>query len=250
MELADLHIHALYGVDDGAKTEAEMQQMIGASYADGVRTICLTPHFHPGYFGDNYEKIDLAYSRLQVYTEQRYPELRLFLGNELRYSRGCVSWLEEGRCRTLNHTRYVLVDFSEREEGRAIVAGLEHLLNAGYIPVLAHVERYDRLDTGSRGIRELQENGVLIQIDIQSLFGGFGWTIKRRARSILSRRQADLVATDAHDLTGRPPGLANGYRFLAEKYGQHYADAVCWGNAQKILYSNAGEEKGNGSDGL
>lgn len=126
------------------------------------------------------------------------------------------------------------------------MAGLEHLLNAGYIPVLAHVERYDRLDTGSRGIRELRENGVLIQIDIQSLFGGFGWTIKRRARSILSRRQADLVATDAHDLTGRPPGLANGYRFLAEKYGQHYADAVCWGNAQKILYSNAGEEKGNG----
>lgn len=248
MELADLHIHALYGVDDGAKTEAEMQQMIDASYADGVRTICLTPHFHPGYFGDNYEKINLAYSKLQAYTKQRYPGLQIFLGNELRYSKGCISWLKDGLCRTINHTRYVLVDFSEREGGNTIIAGIEYLLNAGYIPILAHVERYGKL--GLRAIQELRGNGVLIQIDIQSLFGGFGWLIERRAKTILARHLADLVASDAHDLASRPPGLSNGYRLLSKNYGESYADAICRSNALQILYSNTSEENANGSNGL
>lgn len=48
MFFTDIHIHALYGVDDGAKTEAEMQAIVDASYADGIRTLCVTPHFHPG----------------------------------------------------------------------------------------------------------------------------------------------------------------------------------------------------------
>ena len=65
MFFTDIHIHALYGVDDGAKTEAEMQAIVDASYADGIRTLCVTPHFHPGYFGDNENHAETAYQRLR-----------------------------------------------------------------------------------------------------------------------------------------------------------------------------------------
>ena len=53
MDFSDLHIHILCGVDDGAKTEADMYAMADAAYSGGTRIICATPHFHPGYFGDN-----------------------------------------------------------------------------------------------------------------------------------------------------------------------------------------------------
>ncbi len=250
MEFADLHIHALYGVDDGAKTEAEMRQMIDASYADGVRAVCLTPHFHPGYFGDNFERINDAYSVLQEYVRRQYPGLQVSLGNELRYSKGCIRWLEDGRCRTINRTRYVLVDFSERESGRGIVTGLECILSAGYIPILAHAERYAGLAAGLQDIRQLRENGVVVQVDIQSPGGGFGWRLARRARILLANHMADMVATDAHDLTKRPPGWKNGYRYLLKNYGEGYTEALCRGNALQILHSNSSEENANGSNRL
>lgn len=246
MNFADLHIHALCGVDDGAKTESEMIQMLDASYADGVRYLCLTPHFHPGYFGDNYEKTDQAYEKICAYAKQQYPDLQLFPGNELRYGRGCISWLKEGRCRTLNHTRYVLVDFSERENEKTITAGLEHLLNSGYVPILAHAERYAKLDSRLKRIREFKENGVWIQLDVQSLYGGFGLTAARRAKAIMSNHLADLVATDAHDTQHRPPGLSGGYRYISRNYGESYAVALFYGNAIQILYGNMNEEDGNG----
>lgn len=57
MTYSDMHIHALYGVDDGAKTEEMMLAMVDAEYQDGVRFFCLTPHYHPGYFGDNRDAV-------------------------------------------------------------------------------------------------------------------------------------------------------------------------------------------------
>ena len=239
MEYTDIHIHALFGVDDGAKTEEEMYAIVDQAYRDGARTLCLTPHFHPGYFGDHTDKADAAFALLCQYAQKRYPELCLCLGNELRYSRDCVSWLEEGRCRTLNQTRYVLVDFSEREEERIVVTGLERLLNAGYVPVLAHAERYLNLDPEMRRLREFRENGVLIQVDVQSVFGGFGFRTKRRAKAILSSHLADFVASDAHDVTQRPPGLSAGHRYIAKKCGMVYADAVCRENALRMLQGHA-----------
>ena len=49
MIFADIHIHALYGVDDGARNKIMMFKMIDAAYKDCTRVMCLTPHFHPGY---------------------------------------------------------------------------------------------------------------------------------------------------------------------------------------------------------
>ena len=52
----DLHSHMLCGVDDGAKTVEEMFSMLEMAYEDGIRAICLTPHYSPYLFGDTFEK--------------------------------------------------------------------------------------------------------------------------------------------------------------------------------------------------
>ena len=65
MDFADMHIHALYGVDDGADTKEKMLSMVEASYNDGVRLMCFTPHFHLGYFGDNSEASEKKHAKLR-----------------------------------------------------------------------------------------------------------------------------------------------------------------------------------------
>lgn len=101
-----------------------MQASADASYADGIRTLCVTPHFHPGYFGDTDNYAETAYQRLEACIQQKYPDMELYRGNELRYSRNCVSWLNSRSCYTLNGTQYVLVDFSEAVEAQKISRAL------------------------------------------------------------------------------------------------------------------------------
>lgn len=233
MSFADLHNHSLWGVDDGAKTEQEMFAMVDAAYADGMEAICLTPHFHPGHFGIHNEGIEQAFDVLTRYAAEKYPDLRLYLGNELRCSGECLSWLESGICRTLNDSDHVLVDFYEGESERMIIRGLQRLMSAGYKPVLAHAERYR--DLSLRTVWELNRNGIWIQIDVQSLFGVYGLGARMRSREMLKKKLVSIVATDAHGMGRRSPILSRGYRAVEQKYGSAYAEALFLKNPLKLL---------------
>lgn len=233
MRFADLHNHTLWGVDDGAGTEQEMFAMLDKAYADGVEVICLTPHFHPGYFGVHQEQIDQTFDTLTRYASEKYPDLRLYLGNELRCSGECLSWLESGACRSLNGTDYVLVDFHEGESERNVVRGLQRLLSAGYKPVLAHAERYRNLSM--KAVWELNRNGVWIQIDVQSLFGVYGLGARMRSRNLLRNKLVGIAASDAHGLGRRSPVLSRGYREIERKYGSIYAEGIFWKNPLQLL---------------
>lgn len=237
MIYSDMHIHALFGVDDGAKTEKMMLAMVDAEYQDGVRFLCLTPHYHPGYFGDNRDAVLRAYERLCRVAETRWPNLTLGLGNELRYDRGCVNWLRDGLCHTMNGTNFVLVDFIEDEENGRIHRALDRLLNAGYTPILAHAERYSKLK--ERDIHEFRDNGILIQVDTQSLFRGFGFFIQRRCKALLKSRLVDFAGSDAHDLSHRPPGIADFSKAVGNIYSKDYAAAICSANTVHTLFPAA-----------
>lgn len=231
----DMHSHALYGVDDGPRSYEEMCEMIDVSYADGVRAVILTPHFSPRHFGDNRDESQRAFCLLGDYVRREHPDLRLMLANELHYGRDCISWLEQGYCRTLCGSRYVLVDFALDESVSVIEDGLSRLLSAGYVPVLAHPERYRKLGFKASELREFRKNGVLLQMDAQSLTGGFGLAVKVKAGIMLRMGLVDFVGSDAHDLRNRPPQLSQAFSKVQRKYGEKCARAIFYGNAVKLL---------------
>ena len=233
MIFADIHNHSLAAVDDGARSEEMMFQMIDAAYADGIRYLCLTPHFHPIFFGDNRASSQESFQMLQNYVAERYPQIKLYLGNELRYGPNCDRWMREGFCRTLNNTSLILVDFSSEAGQKLIVRGLSQLLSMGYCPVLAHAERYINLSTNA--VRDLIMNGVHIQINAGSLTGSFGWRVQLRARQLLKHRLVSVVASDAHDLHRRPPLLSKGYDLSVKLTDKDYADRIFCSNAVDLL---------------
>lgn len=235
ISFADIHNHMLFGIDDGAQTEPEMTQLIDASYADGVRCLCFTPHYHPGYFGKNLERIATSFDRAEQYAAERYPDLCLFLGNELRYERSWTNWLEHGSCRTLNSTDYLLVDFLYSESAENIMDAMLRVLNAGYKPVLAHVERYEKFHRSFVEIERLKSWGVVLQVDAQSPLGGLGRGSKIRSRKLLDAYLIDLIASDAHDLSQRPPQLSACYDYVSNRCGKEYADDLFWNNPLHIL---------------
>lgn len=235
MEFVDIHIHALPNVDDGAKTVDDLKKMIDASYRSGTRKICFTPHYHPGFFGFNKDKIPGMYKIAQRYVSQTYPDMKYFLGNELRYSPQSIDWLSNGDCKTMNGTRYVLVDFSEKEETNVIENGLYALLGSGWTPILAHAERYVKLHGNVDMFLKFREDGIILQADTQSLFNGFGPKIKHQCKKMLSARLIDVISSDAHNVTTRPPEMDKCFEYVCKKYGQEYARYLFNLNASNIL---------------
>ena len=236
----DLHAHILFGTDDGAKNPGMMRTMLDTAYETGTRVLCATPHYHPGFFGETGAPALAAFAILEEYARE-CPGMQVFLGNELRYAPGCISWLDSGACRTLGGSRFVLVDFSAGEEERVILRGLKELLSAGYRPVLAHVERYRRLR--SRSVSDLVSDGVLLSVDADSLFGKAGLRAKWRGYAMLKEQQVALVASDMHDVKCRPPVLLAAYRAVCKCCGTAYADAVFRENPLRIIMSGKEREK-------
>lgn len=236
MQFSDIHIHALYNCDDGAGTLEYMYKMIDAAYVDGTRYICLTPHYNPGYFHVNADKSEQFFEILLEYSKEKYPDLDIALGNELRYNPGCEEWLSDGRCRCMNNTKYVLIDFFEGENKQIISRGFDKLLNAGYIPILAHAERYREIRGDIDFLKEQRDNGVLIQIDTRSIFGDFGLSTRLFCKKILQNNFADFVSSDAHNLKTRPPGIKEAYEYIKKKHGKDYAEAICFKNAFHMIF--------------
>ena len=234
MTFADIHIHILPNLDDGARSFEEACEMLDAAYAEGARLICCTPHFGSRICASDPEQVLSSFSKLTSYSE-KYPDLQLCLGNELHYSPVCLAAVRNGKCMTLNGSRYLLVDFDENEAETVIRSALKRILNEGFIPVLAHAERYRNLSVKPKDIVTLRKDGVVVQVDAGSVFGGWGWNSRVRSRRLLRNHLADVIASDGHNTGSRPPELRNCYEFIAGKCGHEYARRIFCDNPHFIL---------------
>ena len=230
----DLHSHMLCRVDDGAGSEEEMYRMLDRSYADGVRGLCLTPHFSPAMFGDTRERSQEAFALLQAYAKEHYPDLELFLGNELGYYDGCQRALEAGICRTIAGSRYVLVDFSEYVGFFNLRTGVGLLQRSGYKVILAHAERYRCLFHQMDWIESFVAAGGVIQLNASSVEGSWGFGAKRQWKKLMRQGLAHVISTDAHNLKSRPPELSVCMNYLKLHCTEEEISLLTWENAWRI----------------
>lgn len=84
-------------------------------------------------------------------------------------------------------------------------------------------------------IERLESWDIILQVDAQSPLGGLGHGAKVRARRLLDAGAADLIASDAHDLTRRPPQMSDCFEFVSKKYGANCASYLFWEQPRRIL---------------
>ena len=241
MYFSDIHSHILYGTDDGPKNREEMFKTVDLAYENGIRLICATPHFHPGFFGDNREKASRAFDDLAEYCKNKYPDLELYIGNELYYMHEAIAWLKNGICKPMGETRSVLVEFDVESSENFIAEGVDRILNAGFVPIIAHAERYEKLGFGR--IWAMKQNGAMVQVNASSFVTNlFDFGTKKRIKQMLSEDMIDFVSSDAHGFSRRPPEIEGAYKYLQKKYGSVLADRLCYENAKKLLLNKGSEE--------
>ena len=238
--LADIHSHMLWGLDDGAQTREEMIAMMTQAYEDGIRTICFTPHFEPDSFAYSSDTVALRFTEAKKYAAEHFEELSLFLGSEISYRNDAVDFLRDGRCPTIAGGRYVLLDFFGASNFKQMVSAIDQLWCGGYIPVVAHVERYDFVYKKFAELASLSRDGVLFQVTSRSLIYAEKTSRERKmAEKLLAHGVVDIIASDSHDPKMRKPSLSVCYDYVATKYGAEYAQALFYTNPMAVIENDS-----------
>lgn len=236
----DIHTHILPGVDDGAPDLAQAVALLKKAWEKGTGGVVLTPHFRGRYRDNVAQKLQPVFEQLKQEAALQCPDMKLYLGSEVGYELDVSEKIADGTVLSLNGTRYVLLEFRDKAFRSRILEGTLEVLNYGYIPILAHVERYEAIRNKPDLAAELIHLGALIQINADSVMGRLGLRVKRCCRHLLRNHCVHFVATDAHDDRHRTPNLKACYGRILRKYGEDRAKALFYQNARVML--TGGEE--------
>jgi protein-tyrosine phosphatase len=232
--MIDIHSHILPGIDDGPKDMEETAQMLRLAIEEGITDVIATSHGEAG-FGEHQAKEYLeAFEKTREYIVEHKLPIQLYYGNELYYGDGIIEALRTGEVRTLNGTRYVLVEFPVYESCSYIERGLRELQKIGCWPILAHAERYPSIRDVKK-IRELTEQGVLIQINAGSIIGKLGVGTKRFCLKLMKNDLVHVVATDAHGSLHRKPAIKDCIAYIQRKKGNEYCRMIMEDHPRQII---------------
>ena len=230
--MVDIHSHALYGLDDGARVIEESLDMIRMAAEHGTTDLVCTPHADPTY------KFDPAAirERLDELRDRSASALRLYSGCDFHLSYDNIQdAIANPRKYTIAQQNYLLVEFSNMVIFHTTTEIFARLQDAGMIPVITHPERNPLLRQRIDNIAAWVESGVRVQVTAQSLLGEFGKRARGFCESLLDRDLVHFVASDAHDCQRRPPRLDLAREWLQRERGARIAQALCVENPRKTL---------------
>ena len=198
--IVDFHNHVIPGVDDGAQTGHEALAALEAMRSDGVQTLVATPHVEAsaatagGVTAGRLNELDAGWTALDRIARAAGIDARR--GAEVRLDTPDPD-LSEPRLR-LDGGRFVLVEFSYFVVPPRSARVLERIAAQGWVPILAHPERYADIDADFAVVDEWLAAGALLQVNGPSLLGRYGTAIRGLAAALLERGAAAYLSSDYH----------------------------------------------------
>jgi protein-tyrosine phosphatase len=230
--MVDLHCHAIYDVDDGSKNIDQTIRMIKNAEEIGYDAICFTPHYMEDGYRTSKVVLEQKLNRIRDLVKLEGIRVDLYLGEEIFIFPDLAENIDD--VLTLNNTKYVLFELPLLESLNYVDDVVYKLQSLGFVPILAHPERYYRTVTDFKYIEDLAKKGVLLQININSLIGRYGKQAKLLATKMLKKDMCAIVATDAHSSTGYISAKES-LEILEKIVGEDKAYELTSTNPRKIL---------------
>ncbi|PRD51909.1 histidinol phosphatase [Sphingobacterium gobiense] len=192
----DIHSHILPGIDDGCENAAESVALLQRLEALGLAKFYFTPHIFQDVYPNTAETIADAFHRLH---QEEVGQLAAGYAAEYMVDTAFDQQLaKEPRHLLCLPGGHVLIEMSYMEESKLIEKVAFDLQMEGYIPILAHPERYIYYHRDHKKIERFQDIGCLLQLNLLSLMGYYGRNERRVAKYLLEQGMIDLVGTDVH----------------------------------------------------
>lgn len=243
-EFVDLHCHWVWEIDDGARSEEEGLLMLVKLRELGFSHVVATPHMRPGMFENTADDLLRAYEKTKEARSRASSLPRTSLGSEHFFDAQVVyniqngkglpySELEPGEM-TARHGGAILVEFVDLTAIALIEKQLFQLQTQGFIPVIAHPERYRAVWSNPELISRLVDLGSVALLDISALVGKYGRRAQSAAERLLEDGIYDAACTDSHrpadvDIAEKAMGR------LEKAYGEDELQLLFCDNPRRLL---------------
>ncbi len=204
--MIDLHNHILPGVDDGARDMEEAVAMARMAVADGIHTVVATPHVrHPTFHVETVDR-DRALKELNERLTKESIPLTVLPGAEIHLFDDLLVSVEADATLALGGGRWILLEWPNDVSLSLMKSIVFDAQIKGMTVLLAHAERHPDAKSETL-IADLVRAGLKLQINADSLTRRFTGRIGRTAKRLIRDGHCHVLASDAHDVTGRPPRL-------------------------------------------
>lgn len=199
--MIDMHCHIVPYTDDGAKDLDTSIAMGKAAQEAGYKAVIATSHYIIHDIENDYDEFRENIKKLNEVYELNNIDVKVYNGNEIFFTNNITGLLKEKKVSSLADGRYVLFEFPLFNQIVPMNAydEINELQNAGYIPILAHPERYMFVQKDVNSLIPLIEAGVLLQSNVASAYGKYGKKAQKTLKIMLKRRFVHFLATDSHN---------------------------------------------------
>lgn len=193
----DIHSHLLPGIDDGALTFEQTLELVQALQGFGVSQFITTPHIMYQVWDNTKESVLAVKDQTIFKLEKNEIRVPFRAASEYLMDNQFVKLFQTAELLTLKDN-YVLVEMSYINAPMQLYNILFDLQVAGYIPVLAHPERYTFYHNNFDEYVKLKRVGCLFQLNLLAVVGYYGEAIAKIAEQLLQKGMYDFVGSDVH----------------------------------------------------
>lgn len=234
--MVDIHSHILPYVDDGAnRLSTAIGMLKDASLAD-TDSIVLTPHCNLYENEKNLlEEMQAVFNAFKGKIENENIDIDVYLGAEVFCNDGVIPLAKNHLIPTLNGSRFMLIEFDFGASSRYICDMIKNLTLLGYVPIVAHPERYDCVTNRISSALDFMNCGALLQVNKGSILGEFGIGAKNCAFELINHRLAQFVASDAHGQHSRNTNMELAFDIVREDFGDRTAQKLFDINPRAVI---------------
>lgn len=213
MNRIDFHAHILPGADHGSGGIDTSRRQLMLMRDAGVSAVVATPHFYP------HRQRTESFLRMR---EQTVAELRqglpegaplIYVGAEVLVCPG-MHEMEGLDQLTVRGTNVLLLEMPTTAWNRGLLDTVEEIREAGFHPVMAHIDRYPMQE-----VKKLLARGLSVQLNATAFSGLFGGKVYRQLIG-----DGSVVALGS-DLHGSDPAGYNPFLKALKRLGPE-ADEV------------------------
>lgn len=190
----DFHSHLLPGVDDGVGHAKETIRILKKWEFLGVSEVWMTPHI----MEDVPNKPTELNAKFERFKTEYQGQITLHLAAENMIDGLFARRVEENELMPIDREedKWLLIETSYFIPPMNMEKMIDCVKTKGYIPVLAHPERYQYMDT--KDYKKWKHQGVHFQLNLPSLVGVYGLEVQKKAEWLLRHDMYDCCGTDTH----------------------------------------------------
>jgi protein-tyrosine phosphatase len=242
LSVIDLHSHILPGIDDGSPDLETSLAMARLAVADGIEIMACTPHFLPGRYENTAADVRVRVAKLNQQLIDEDIHLALVVGADAHIRSDFLDCLKRHQILRLHDSRYVLFEPSHIMLPPQLEEQLSQIVAAGYAPILTHPERFKWIESNYAVFERLVKAGVWMQITAGSLTGKFGSRPQYWAQKMLAEGLVHILASDAHNMTSRPPILSEAFALAKQHIGLEEARHLVFTRPKAVLENSTPDD--------